>query len=136
MRMSRCLPALLIALSGAAFTLVSSAARAQAMADPTRPPNAALAPTAAGETDPVPTGPHLQSVLLPKAGGGRPRALISGEWVELGRNYGDMRVVKISVDRVEMAGPQGREILRLMPDAERQPAAGKRDGKRSQGSTR
>lgn len=107
-------------------------ALAQALPDPTRPPGSMASEAMQGGGEYLgATGPVLQSVILPRTG--RPRALISGEWVELGRKYGDARVVKITADRVEMAGPQGRDVIRLTPAVEKRASTVRRGAKETQG---
>jgi MSHA biogenesis protein MshK len=105
-------------LSAWAFALVClhTAAAQEALIDPTRPPTAPA--EAAGQA--AAAGPVLQSVLLPR--GGRPIAVISGVQVQLGGRYGDATVTRITESAVELAGPQGRQVLRLTPDAAKQPA--------------
>lgn len=89
------------------------AARAQ-LADPTRPPVGAR--EAGGEPG-APTGPVLQSVLIPK--NGRPLAVIDGQQVRLGERYGESRLVKLSEREAVLDGPNGSERLRLTPDVEK-----------------
>lgn len=108
-------PAGLLAL---ALLGLPAVAAAQPMADPTRPPTASPAADAA-----APAGygtPVLQSVIL--RSGQKPRALISGELVEQGGKYGDMRVVKITADTAILRGASGRVILALTPEASKRPA--------------
>ena len=88
------------------------AARAQ-LADPTRPP---VGVRAAGGESGEPTGPVLQSVLIPK--NGRPLAVIDGQQVRLGERYGESRLVKLSEREAVLDGPNGSERLRLTPDVE------------------
>jgi hypothetical protein len=117
-------------LLGAACT-----AQAQGLPDPTRPPSALMSPALAGET--VSDGKsgsgdtRLQSIILRQ--GAKPRALINGEWLELGQSSGDSKVVKISADRVEMKGPQGRQTIRLMPDVDKRAVVAERSGNPTQG---
>lgn len=93
-------------------------AAAQPMADPTRPPNVSPAADAAA---PAAYGaPVLQSVIL--RSGQKPRALISGELVEQGGKFGDMRVVKITADTAILRGASGRVTLALTPEASKRPA--------------
>jgi MSHA biogenesis protein MshK len=98
-----------------ALVCAHTAAAQEALNDPTRPPAAPA--EAAGQ---VAAGPVLQSVLLPR--GGRPLAVISGVQVPLGGRYGDATVTRITESAVELAGPEGRQVLRLTPDAAKQPA--------------
>jgi MSHA biogenesis protein MshK len=50
---------------------------------------------------------------------GKPAALINGEVVELGGKVGAATLVKVSEDAVVLKGPDGEEILRLIPSAEK-----------------
>ena len=127
------LRACLLLLLGTAYTL----AGAQSLPDPTRPPSAFAGVPGAGAASgmdsgsPVVAGPQLQSVIMRQ--GAKSRALISGEWFEQGQTRGDSRLVKIAADRVEMRGPQGREILKLTPDVEKKLVTD-RSGKKLQGT--
>lgn len=86
--------------------------------DPTRPPTAA-----AGEAGSAVSGPVLQSVLLGK--GRRPLAVISGQRVALGAQYGDAVVTRISETEVVLQGPSGRQVLKMTPEAAKQPLRSK-----------
>lgn len=95
--------------------------------DPTRPSGA---PGAAG-VDSSP-GLVLQSVILPRAG--KPRAVISGQSVELGREIFGQRLVRVAEGEVVLESGAGREVLRLTPAVIKQPvrrnaAADKQRGK-------
>ncbi len=99
--------------------LLTSPAWAQ-LADPTRPPPQALVPAgAAASAAAVPAAIGLQSVILNRNGKGRPAAVINGEVVQLGGKVGEARLVKVEEDHVVLLGTEGREILRLMPAAEK-----------------
>lgn len=97
--------------------LLPALADAQTLADPTRPPAAFQAPVAGDE---VGAGPQLQSVRIPRSG--KPGALISGHYVELGGRYGDAVLVAVREDAVVLRSPAGRETLKLTPDAAKTPA--------------
>lgn len=99
--------------------LLASPAWAQ-LADPTRPPAQALMPAVGGASGvAAPSATGLQSVMLNRSGKGRPAALINGEVVQLGGKVGEARLVKVEEDHVVLLGAEGREILRLMPTAEK-----------------
>jgi hypothetical protein len=123
----------LMALLAAGYTV----AGAQSLPDPTRPPSAFAGVAGGGSASgmdsaaPAAAGPLLQSVIMRQ--GAKARALISGEWFEQGQTRGDSRLVKIAADRVEMRGPQGREILKLTPDVEKKLVTD-RSGKKTQGT--
>ncbi|MCX8085733.1 MAG: hypothetical protein N3C63_02400 [Rhodocyclaceae bacterium] len=89
--------------------------------DPTRPPANLMVTNAGAPESAPPAALTLQSVILRK--GGKPAALINGEFVELGGKVGEARLVKIREDRVVLRGPLGEETLRLTPAAEKKPVA-------------
>jgi hypothetical protein len=95
-----------------------AAAHAQGLPDPTRPPAALEAAPAAGVAAAAPTG--LQTVIHRE--GAKPAAVINGVYVELGGRVGDARLVAIGDDSVTLQGEAGREVLRLTPGIEKQPA--------------
>ena len=94
---------------------LATAAAAQAMVDPTRPPGV-LADAAAGEPA---GGPVLQSVMLSP---GRKMAVISGEAVILGGRYGAARLVRLT--EIEAVLKNGAEtiVLKLYPRVEKRVA--------------
>lgn len=113
---------------------LASAASAEALSDPTRPPvgmsgKASGAPWEA-KTE-TPDAPLLQSVILHK--GAEPRALVNGEWLRQGQTFGDLKIMKILVDRVVIKGPQGRQTLKMMPNVEMNAVASVRTGMPQQG---
>jgi hypothetical protein len=95
-----------------------AAAHSQSLPDPTQPP---FGPTSAGGAGAAATAPvsPLQSVILRP--GARPRALIRGEWIELGQEYAGARLVKVTESSVTLKGPSGLETLYLTPNAEKKP---------------
>lgn len=110
-----------------AATLLAGAAFGQeTLPDPTRPP-AAMIDGQGSAVASVTTGPVLQSVLLSRS---RKSAIIGGERVELGGLYGDARLVRLSEREAVLEGPEGRTVLRLLPEADRTPAAGTQIEKR------
>ena len=115
--MARALIVPAIAALGAC--LWSAAASAQAVADPTRPPSFVEASPGAPGANAAPPASPLQSVML--RAGARPKALLSGEWVELGQEYNGARLVRVTEASVTLKGPSGDEILYLTPDAAKQP---------------
>ncbi|HSS46458.1 MAG TPA: MSHA biogenesis protein MshK [Burkholderiales bacterium] len=84
------------------------------MPDPTRPPSeleaSVVSPNGAQ------TGPVLQSVLISPV---YKVAIISGEIVTLGGQYGKARVVKISESEVVLNTGGNLQTLRLFPDVEK-----------------
>ena len=104
--------AMLGALILAAGWLAMPEARAQALADPTRPPTA----SAEQEGEAPPAGKQLQSVLF---SGGRKVAVIDGTMVPLGGTYGDAQLVKISETEVVLKQGEETETLKLYPGVEK-----------------
>lgn len=102
----------------AASFLAAAAQAQQDLPDPTRPP-AALIGEQSRSGAALATGPVLQSVLISRE---RKTAIIGGERVELGGKYGEARLVRLSDAEAVLEGPEGRTVLRLLPEAERKPA--------------
>lgn len=102
----------------AAAVVLGSAATASlaqtALPDPTRPPS--FVPGAAGETE-NPGGPVLQSVIVPRKG--RAIAIIDGQQVRVGDQFGERRLLKASEREVVLRGPSGIETLLLTPGVEK-----------------
>lgn len=90
----------------------------ETLPDPTRPPAAWLARDAAA--DPAAGGRRLQTVVLPRRG--KPVAVIGGQRVALGEAYGEAKVIRITEKEVVLQGPEGREVLELVPEVEKRPA--------------
>jgi len=86
------------------------------LSDPTRPPTVAIeSAPASSEGVPPPSG--LQTIILGK--GHKPMAVINGVTVEVGDKVGEARLVKLSETQAVLQGPNGREILYLMPGVEK-----------------
>lgn len=98
-----------------AFCLLSfdSALAAEVLPDPTRP---AAEAGLAGDVVAVASGPVLQSVMIRP---GRRTAVISGQLLAEGERFGDARLVRISEGEVILAGPEGRQTLKLFPGVEK-----------------
>jgi hypothetical protein len=105
--------AVLGALIFVAAWLAAPEARAQALADPTRPPSAG----AGLESDEPPAGKQLQSVLFSR---GRKVAVIDGTMVPLGGTFGEARVVKITETEVVLKTGEETETLKLFPGVDKQ----------------
>ncbi|NTW36840.1 MAG: hypothetical protein HGB17_12055, partial [Syntrophobacteraceae bacterium] len=84
----------------------AGAALAQPVADSTRPPSRVEAGSGPAGTAQTPVSP-LQSVILRP--GAKPRALLSGEWIELGKEYNGARLIKVTETSVTLKGPSGDE---------------------------
>ena len=91
------------------FGLAMEQAAAQALIDPTRPPDVA---EAAGDTLNASRGPLLQAVLIST---GRRYAVIDGNQVGLGAKIGAARIVGITESAVILEGASGRTTLKLLP---------------------
>lgn len=86
---------------------------AQSLPDPTRPPDEAMPGGASGADAVVSSGPALQAVVIrPDT---KPRALISGEWVEQGGHYGVFRLLKVTTQWVILKGEAGEQVVHLTP---------------------
>ena len=107
MRARRCvfLAGVLLALAPGVF--------AQALVDPTRPPDAAPVPASAASAGAA--RPQLQSVLISNRPGGRRLAVIDGRSVRAGDKVGG--AVVVSIDEASVALRRGKtlETLRLYP---------------------
>lgn len=86
------------------------------IADPTRPPGAALTAAVTGEQ--VDVALVLQSVIVSPE---RRVAVINGRSVRTGDRVGDAEVMEISRSRVRLEGPKGSITLALVADFKRAP---------------
>lgn len=113
---------LLLMVAGFASGEALAQSHATGLADPTRPPavmvEATVDPAKEDQQDVLPPA-GLQTVLLRK--GMKPLAIINDQSVELGGMVGEARLVKLTETEAVLQGPNGKEVLRLMPDAERKP---------------
>lgn len=113
--MARGLMVLALALS----TPILLAWGEEPLPDPTRPPAAVEAPQPGEAGSAVPV---LQSVILGK--GRKPMAIISGQRVELKGRFGEARLTRLSETEAVLDGPQGRQVLKLTPQAEKRRSTG------------
>jgi MSHA biogenesis protein MshK len=102
-----------------ALWLYCALAPAQAMKDPTRPPPGLAAAAPAAERDAG--GPQLQSVKLSPS---RRSAIISGQLVHRGENYGDAVLAEVAEDHVVLRRGDSAQILRLYAAGVKRQAAG------------
>jgi len=107
----------------AGMLAAATAASAQGLADPTRPPAALALPGSAAASG----GPVLQSVMLSP---GRKVAMISGQMVALGGRYGSARLVRLTDSEAELKDGAETIVLSLYPQVEKRPA-----GKMQRGET-
>lgn len=103
--MKRALAFLLLCCAGSAL------AQRAALVDPTRPPSAASEPSTSTKES-VPAGPRLQSILISPT---RRVAVISGNTVVQGGQYGGAKVVAISEGTVLLRYADRKETLHLLP---------------------
>jgi MSHA biogenesis protein MshK len=111
-----------------ALTVCSAVAAAQAIKDPTRPPAGFGGTAGEPATAEAPAGgPVLQSVMLSPT---RRAAIISGQLVSRGENYGDAVLAEVAEDHVVLRRGGGLQVLRMYPGAEKTyPVAEKRKAK-------
>lgn len=88
----------------------------EVLPDPTRPPAEA---GLAGVVAAVASGPVLQSI---KIAPGQRTAVISGQLLGEGDQFGEVKLVRITEGEVTLSGPQGRQTLRLFPEVEKRAA--------------
>lgn len=121
-----------IALAAGLALGFAAAAAAQALVDPTRPPQPAAA-RSAQDAERRPAGPVLQSVLISPA---RRIAVISGRTVALGDKYGAATVASISESAVVLSYGNRRQTLHLVPDVDRRVRAADEAARPLEGSDR
>jgi len=112
------------AIGVSAGIAAAASAGAQALSDPTRPPNA----TPYGVPEEETGGRQLQSILF---SGGRKLAIIDGKTIPLGGMLGDAKIVRITETEVTLQTGKETEVLKLYPTIEKQPV--KRAGARTAG---
>ncbi|TAK92418.1 MAG: hypothetical protein EPO06_01000 [Burkholderiaceae bacterium] len=101
------------------FALLSGlTAHAENLPDPTQPPHAGPAEGVAVQ---APT--QLHAVLIPAQG--RKMAMIGATAVAVGDTVGDARVERIGETEVVLQGPEGTQVLRMMPAVEKSPVVSK-----------
>jgi MSHA biogenesis protein MshK len=93
--------------------LPAAASFAQALADPTKPPQAGdFSMSSSGA---APSRGVLQSVMIT---GSTAEAIISGRVVRVGDRYDDVQVVKITEGEVVLRTTEGLQALKLYPGIE------------------
>lgn len=97
--------------------LLTSLAVAQALPDPTRPPDSISAGHGEAAAPPV-AGPVLQSVLISS---GRKIAIISGQALRLHEKFGDAYLTHIGETEVILRNGKTEQILKLFPDFKKRP---------------
>ncbi|MBX9810858.1 MAG: MSHA biogenesis protein MshK [Burkholderiales bacterium] len=99
----------MLSLPGVAF--------AQAMADPTRPPTE-YAEAESGA--PAAAGPVLQSVMITPT---LKAAIINGEMVKLGGQFGNAKLVKVSESEAVLKSGDETQVLKMYPGVEKRESA-------------
>jgi MSHA biogenesis protein MshK len=99
-----------------ALSFFSALAAAQAIKDPTRPPTGFGAPAEPSSAEAPSGGPVLQSVMLSPT---RRAAIISGQVVARGENYGDAVLAEVAEDHVILRRGAGYQVLKMYPGAEK-----------------
>jgi MSHA biogenesis protein MshK len=98
--------------------MLSGAAGAQSLADPTMPPpESRLLPSGAPDVPVVAAGPQLQSVLI--GARGREVAVIDGQTVRKGEKFNGAVLVEVSKNHVVLQNGRSKQILTLFPDAKK-----------------
>ena len=104
--------------------------------DPTRPPAQAMAAEPGAGAVAAPAAGVHAVIVRPH---GKSGAVISGQYVETGGKLGDKRIIRITESEVVLKGEGGREIIKLIPAAEKMPvvksAASSASKRRSMGKT-
>ncbi len=95
----------------ATLAFIAAGAQAQALVDPTRPPN-----FVAGAQNEAPAGNQLTSILL---SGGRKVAVINGATVPLGGMVGEARLIRVSETEVALKKGSEIEVLKLYPGVDK-----------------
>jgi MSHA biogenesis protein MshK len=99
-----------------ALSLFSALAAAQSIKDPTRPPAGFGTAVEAASAEAPSSGPVLQSVMLSPT---RRSAIISGQMVSRGENYGDAVLAEVAEDHVVLRRGTGTQVLKMYPGAEK-----------------
>ena len=100
----------------AVLIFTSATAFAQALRDPTRPPDAVVKPVAAADAE----GEVLQSILVSPR---RREAMISGRVVKQGDMVGDAQVIAIRDSEVVLRDGNTQRVLRLYPQVQKNAVA-------------
>ncbi|MHA4871184.1 MSHA biogenesis protein MshK [Duganella sp. PWIR1] len=94
--------------------LLTGAAQAQTLVDPTQPPpESRLLPTSEAAVA-TPTGPQLQSVLIGSRG--REVAVIDGQTVRKGEKFNGAVLVEVRKNQVVLQNGRSKQVLTLFPE--------------------
>lgn len=102
----------IVALGLTALALLA-VAHAESLPDPTRPPDAVLAPADGGDATRPSGGLVLQSILIAPD---RRGAVISGQSLVVGDMVGGLRLARVAAGEVTLEGLEGTRTLSLFPD--------------------
>ena len=106
----------LLALLGTlGWLIAASDAGAQALSDPTRPPNASAD---SADNPRAVAGPVLQSILLARD---RKYAVIDGQAVYLGGKFGNATLVNLTVSEATLKSGGTTTVLKLYPEVQKAP---------------
>jgi MSHA biogenesis protein MshK len=83
---------LMIILCGMSITLVMQTTQAEALKDPTQPPDSVYSHTVTNDDQEIIAGPVLQSVMI---GSQYRSAIINGQKVMLGKKYGQATLISL-----------------------------------------
>jgi MSHA biogenesis protein MshK len=97
--------------------LAAGTVQAQALADPTRPPQMLVRNPASVQGAATSAAPVLQSVLIARHAGGRQIAVIDGETVRLGGTFRGAVLVRMTESEVELQRGRDRQVLKLFAAA-------------------
>lgn len=97
----------------------ANSAGAQAVQDPTRPPQALIKPVAGVASA---GAPQLQSILVARGPGGRRVAVIDGNMVRVGDMVGGARVTGMTASSVQLQRGGKRETLKMTAPEDDVPA--------------
>lgn len=100
--------------------LLSAAAGAQTLADPTQPPPESRLSPAGADMAPVVSGPQLQSVLI--GSHGRQVAVIDGQTIRKGEKFNGATLVQVNKNSVVLQSGRHKQVLTLFPDDAKKPA--------------
>lgn len=103
-----------------ACLLLSGAAAAQTLADPTQPPPESRLLPASQADVPAYQGPRLQSVLI--GSHGREVAVIDGQTIRKGEKFHGATLVQVSKNSVVLQNGRSRQVLTLFPEDVKQAA--------------
>jgi MSHA biogenesis protein MshK len=100
-------------VSAVAMAMLSAAATAQNLPDPTRPPILQAASASTAQAD---SGPVLQSILIAP---NRRIAIINGQAVALHGKYGNQVLIKLTETEAVLRNGKELQTLKIHPDFEK-----------------